>query len=47
MTRNGDEDDRLRERAAMMGSTTSHVRWLLVGLLFLLSSVAFLDRVNI
>ena len=32
---------------AMTGSHTSHVRWLLIFWLFILSVVAFLDRVNI
>ena len=31
----------------MTGSGTSHVRWFLVSWLFVLSAVAFLDRVNI
>ena len=31
----------------MTGSGTSHVRWFLISWLFVLSAVAFLDRVNI
>src|SRR5258707_5515895 len=34
-------------RMAMTGSNTSNVRWLLIFWLFILSVVAFLDRVNI
>ena len=34
-------------RSTMTGSGTSHVRWFLVSWLFVLSAVAFLDRVNI
>src|SRR6266481_2347060 len=34
-------------RGVMTGSGTSHVRWFLIFWLFVLSAVAFLDRVNI
>src|SRR6202049_3439279 len=37
----------LCRRILMTGSNTSHVRWFLIFWLFMLSAVAFLDRVNI